>query len=478
VTKARRGGADGSDGVSGRTLHGVGPVAAVPPVPPVRTTGAVAAVGPEADTQPETVGTPTLVDAAVLTPVPEPPRAARGGDVRGRVIARSGRELLVRASDGDVRVNVRGTTMAQPGDLIEIRNKALQVVRAYVRGDYPTPETEMMRLEQGRRRNLVKRATAMAALRGFFTARGFLEVDTPVLVRSPGLEVHLAAVPGGSDGRGWLITSPEYQMKRLLAAGLEKIYTVCKCFRAGEEGGHHSSEFTMLEWYRGWAELAEIQRDTEELVAAVAMAVRGKPVVRVWGEGGQKREIDVTPPWPVMTVAEAMERFAGVRVRGDETAAELRREVVAAGIDVGTATAWDDVFFCAFVQKVDPALAMLDRPLFLVDWPVPLAALARRKPGNPAVAERFEAYVGGIELANAFGELTDPVEQRARFEDDLAHRGERGLPRYPVDEKLIAALEEGLPPSAGIALGVDRLVMLVSGAARIRDVLTFAADEL
>jgi lysyl-tRNA synthetase class 2 len=152
--------------------------------------------------------------------------------------------------------------------------------------------------------------------------------------------------------------------------------------------------------------------------------------------------------------------------------------VIAAGIDVGTATAWDDLFYCAFVAKVEPAIAALEEPLLLVDWPVRLAALARRSPANPQVVERFEAYVGGIELANAFGELTDPLEQRARFEDDLAARRERGLPTYPIDEKLLAALTEGLPPSAGVALGVDRLIMLVLGADHIRDVLAFTADEL
>jgi lysyl-tRNA synthetase class 2 len=262
-------------------------------------------------------------------------------------------------------------------------------------------------------------------------------------------------------------------MKRLLAAGFERIYEVCKCFRAGEDGVHHASEFTMLEWYRAWASLDEIEADTRALVAAVATAVNGAPVVRVGG-----RRIDVGGPWLRMTVAEAMQRWAGVAVSGDEPAEQLAAAVRAAGIELGAATAWDDVFFTAFVGRVEPAIAALDQPLLLVEWPVRLAALARRTRHDPAVVERFEAYVGGIELANAFGELTDPVEQLARFEDDLAARGDRGLPRYPLDEKLLAALEEGLPPCAGVALGVDRLMMLVCGAARIRDVLAFTAEEL
>ncbi|MBK9031947.1 MAG: EF-P lysine aminoacylase GenX [Myxococcales bacterium] len=310
----------------------------------------------------------------------------------------------------------------------------------------------------------------MAALREFFASRDFVEVDTPLVVPAPGLEVHLAAIPAGN---GFLITSPEYQMKRLLAGGMERIYQVCKCFRAGEDGAHHQPEFTMLEWYRAWDDLETVARDTEQLVAHVATAVNGRPQVKVGG-----RTIAVDGPWLRMTVAEAMYDHAGVLVRGDETVAELDAAVRAAGIDPGTATHWDDVFFSAFVARVEPALAAIDRPVLLADWPAPLAALARRKHGNPAVVERFEAYVGGIELANAFGELTDPIEQRARFEDDLGVRRARRLPQYPIDEKLLAALAEGLPPSAGIALGVDRLAMLVLGAASIRDVLAFASGEV
>jgi len=387
--------------------------------------------------------------------------------IRGRVIAKRDGVAVVRTVDGEVEVTSDGI---EPGDLVEGDVDGLRTVRAYRAGDYPGPETELVRLEP-RRRNLVRRAQAMRALRGFFDARAFVEVDTPLLVRAPALEVHLAAVPAGEGG--WLITSPEFQMKRLLAGGLDRIVQVCKCFRAGEHGVHHEREFTMVEWYRAWAGLDDILADTEALVAHVATAVRGEPVVEAGG-----RAIRVDGAWPRLTVAEAMERFAGVRVRGDEPVEELAAAVDGAGIDRGTATAWDDIFFAAFVARVEPALAAMDRPVFLIDWPVKLAALARRKPDHPSVVERFEAYIGGIELANAFGELTDPVEQRARFLDDLATRAARRLPRYPLDERLLAALSEGLPPCAGIALGIDRLVMLVLGAAHIRDVLAFTTDEL
>jgi elongation factor P--beta-lysine ligase len=169
---------------------------------------------------------------------------------------------------------------------------------------------------------------------------------------------------------------------------------------------------------------------------------------------------------------------ARVDVDGAEPAHELVTKIRAAGIAVADGTAWDDAFFAAFLDRVDPVLAALDHAIFLVDWPTPLAALARRKDGDPKTALRFEAYVGGIELANAFDELIDPTEQRARFADDQRIRAERGKPVYPLDEKLLAALAEGLPPSAGVALGFDRLVMLATGAGTIADVLTFVGTEL
>jgi lysyl-tRNA synthetase class 2 len=322
-----------------------------------------------------------------------------------------------------------------------------------------------MRLPRRRLDLLRERARVLASVRAFFADRDFLEVETPLLVPSPGLEIHLEAVAAGG---GYLITSPEYQMKRLLAGGLERIFQVCKCFRANERGAHHSSEFTMIEWYRAFDRLDSIIADTEQLVHAVC-----GDHAKVGG-----RLIDVKPPWRRLTVRDAMRTWANVDVAGDEPAAELVHKIRTAGIAVDDGTAWDDAFFAAFLERVDPQLAALDHAVILHDWPAPLAALARRKDGEPATALRFEAYVGGIELANAFDELVDAAEQRARFGDDLRIRAERGKAVYPLDEKLLAALAEGLPPSAGIALGFDRLVMLATGASTIGDVLTFTSDEL
>jgi elongation factor P--(R)-beta-lysine ligase len=315
------------------------------------------------------------------------------------------------------------------------------------------------------RRALEVRARVLATVRDFFAARGFLEVETPLLVPAPALEVHLDAIPAGD---GWLITSPEFQMKRLLAAGLPAIYQVCKCFRDHERGDHHAREFTMIEWYRANATLDAIRDDTEQLVH---LACGGAARVGA-------RLIDTTPPWPRMTVRDAMARWAGVAVDGAEPAGELEAKVRAAGIAVGPGgLAWDDAFFTAFVERVDPAIAALDRPLILEDWPAPLAALARRSPGDPKTALRFEAYVGGLELANAFDELCDPVEQRARFVADQELRAARGKPVYPLDERLLAELG-AMPPSAGIALGFDRLAMLAAGVPTIDRVQTFPASHL
>ncbi len=370
----------------------------------------------------------------------------------------------MRGERGDARVPAAPGW--RPGDLVDRR----ELARPFGAGEFPEPGTETARLPRSRLEFLQVRARALAALRAFFADRDFVEVETPLLVPSPGLEIHLDAVAAGG---GFLITSPEYQMKRLLAGGFERIYQVCKCFRGNERGPHHAGEFTMVEWYRAFAELDDIVRDTERLVAYVIESVTGSMTARL-GD----REIDVTPPWPRMSVREVMRRWASIELAGDESAAALVAKVRAIGIELADETAWDDAFFAAFLARVEPAIAALDRPLILEDWPAPLAALARRRADDPRIALRFEAYVGGLELGNAFGELTDPVEQRARFEEELRTRAARGRAQYPIDEKLLAALAEGLPPSAGIALGFDRLVMLATGASSIDQVLTFTAAEL
>jgi lysyl-tRNA synthetase class 2 len=311
----------------------------------------------------------------------------------------------------------------------------------------------------GRFWTLKRRSDLLRKIREFFWDRGFVEIEAPILVPSPGLELHLDAFAlEEKRANRYLITSPEYQMKRLLGAGAQRIFSLGKVFRRGEVGPLHNPEFTMLEWYRaneGWQAIAD---DVEALVG-------------------------IGRPWDRVTVGEACERFARVRIDGDEPLDALRDKIARAGHRVPQTGSWSDLFFTMFLDAVEPGLAR-ERPVILYDWPRPLCALAREKPGDPRVVERFEAYARSpadpgelIELCNGFGELIDPVEQRRRLESDLAERRARGLPEYPIDEKFLAALGQ-MPPSAGVALGVDRLAMLLFGAREIRDVLAFADDEL
>jgi lysyl-tRNA synthetase class 2 len=301
---------------------------------------------------------------------------------------------------------------------------------------------------------LHERARVCAEVRRFFDARGFLEVQTPVMVPSPGLDVHLDAfeVVGGDRGSArWLSTSPEYQMKRLLARGLTRIYQIAPCFRRGELGGRHNPEFTMLEWYRSAAGMADVMDDTEQLVAALTGGT-----VRIG-----KRLIDVTPPFERIPVCDAFARFAGWS----------QQETLAA------AASDEERYFRALVDRVEPALATASGAVFLVDYPASQASLARRKPEDSRLAERFELYVAGVEVCNGFGELVDPGEQRARLVENQDTRRRRGLPVYPIDERFLADLAR-VPPSGGNALGLDRLVALVCGTTEIADVLAFTADEV
>ncbi|MGO8998361.1 MAG: EF-P lysine aminoacylase EpmA [Polyangiaceae bacterium] len=299
---------------------------------------------------------------------------------------------------------------------------------------------------------LRERANVLALIRAFFAQRDFLEVETPLLVPSPGLDLHLEAFEVGTRSAArYLITSPEYQMKRLLGDGHSRIFQIAKCFRKGEQGQHHNPEFTMLEWYRANAGVEDVMKDTEELVA---MLSSGRVQL---GE----RTIDTRTPVERWTVCEAFERFADI---GEDETLDL-------------AANDEERYFQLMVESVEPGLAALDHAVFLVDYPASQASLARKRPDDPRVAERFELYVGGIELCNGFGELIDPVEQRARLDRDRAERTARGLPLYPIDEKFLDALKN-VPPSGGNALGVDRLVALVCGGTEIRKVMAFTVEEL
>ncbi len=292
------------------------------------------------------------------------------------------------------------------------------------------------------------RARIVAAVRAFFVDRGYVEVETPHLLPAPLPEAHIDPVP--AEG-GVLHPSPELAMKRLLARGWDRIFQVCRCWRAGERGRLHLPEFTMLEWYRVGATYEDLMAECEDLIPAVARAAGLGPGIRTAG-----RQVDLAPPWPRIPVDEAFRQWAGADPE----------EALARG-----------VFEELLVERVEPALAELGTPAFLYDYPLDQAALARRRPDRPDRAERFELYAGGLELANAFTELTDPAEQRARFETELALRRARGAWTGPLPEGFLADLAR-VPPCAGIALGVDRLVMLLTGADRIDRVVAFTPEEL
>jgi len=325
----------------------------------------------------------------------------------------------------------------------------------------------------GRRAALEARARVRRAVRAWFEGEGFLEVETPARVPAPGQEVHLDAIAAGADAvegdDRWLVTSPEYHMKRLAAAGYQRIVQIGKAFRGGERGPHHQSEFTIIEWYRAGAPLEALARDCEQLLREAARAVGRDPAALGLAAGFERT-----------TVRALLRRHAGIELSGDESAAELRAKAIAARAFAGApppeGAAWDDLFFQIFLDRVEPHLGR-GGPTFVFDWPAPLGALARRHPDDPRLVERFELYAAGLELANAFGELTDAVEQRARFSEESRLRAARGKAVYPVDENLLAALPQ-MPPTVGIALGFDRLVMLVLGVSDIREVVAFADDEV
>jgi lysyl-tRNA synthetase class 2 len=340
-----------------------------------------------------------------------------------------------------------------PGTLGDVHMLEVQVPAA----EFGAAGSEFAALQR-RAERLRARAELTRLVRGFFDARGFLEIETPLVVPSPGLDLHLDALPVHTrQGERYLITSPEYQMKRLLSGGLERIYQIAKCFRNDELGERHQPEFTMLEWYRGFAGVEDVMRDTEDLVAHVARrragaAPRDRAVLRT-----ARGDVDVTPPWLRLSVRDAFRRFCE--------------------LDVDAVVGDEERFYRLLVEQIEPQLGALGA-VFLHDYPASMASLARKKPDDERVAERFEAYVAGIELCNGFGELTDAAEQRARLLADQGARAARGLPVYPLDERFLAALEQGCPPSGGNALGLDRLVMLALGAEHIEDVIAIGASRL
>ena len=325
-----------------------------------------------------------------------------------------------------------------------------------------------------RRPFLLARNRVAAALRAWFAARDFVEAETPVLQASPGNEAHLEAFatelvgPDAAARRLYLHTSPEFAMKKLLAAGEPRLFTLARVFRNRERSGTHHPEFTMLEWYRAGAPYDVLMADCAGLLAAAAEAAGS----RLWHHRGRSCDPFAAPER--LTVAEAFARHAGLDLPATLRGGEPDRDALAAGalragLRVAEDDSWSDIFSRVLSARVEPRLG-LGRPTLLDRYPAPEAALARPSADDPATAERFELYCCGVELANGFGELTDAAEQRRRFVAAMAGRAARGQEAYPIDEDFLAALA-AMPEASGIALGFDRLVMLAAGAPRIEDVL-------
>jgi lysyl-tRNA synthetase class 2 len=308
-------------------------------------------------------------------------------------------------------------------------------------------------------------------LRNDFDVRGYLETDAPLLVPYPTLDSNVRSLRvdvAGTDGLPkpcYLHTSPEYAMKKLLAAGAERLVFLGKVFRDGETTALHNPEFTMLEWYRTGASIDDLLDETEDFILRLAEDRIGSPALPY-----RNRIVDLSPPWPRVRVADLFRETTGAELDPGSGPAGLRRLARELGVFFNPEDDWETMFMRIYMDKMEPGLGS-EKPVFLTDYPSCLAMNARLRPDDPRWAERCELFIGGLELANGYTELTEPAEQRRRFESDRdKKRMETGFD-FPVDRELLDAMEAGFPPCAGMALGVDRLVMLLLNRLDIADVL-------
>lgn len=310
--------------------------------------------------------------------------------------------------------------------------------------------------------NLLKRAAILAEIRRFFADRGVPEVETPAMSQATVTDVHLFPFetrfvgPGAAEGKTlYLMTSPEYHMKRLLAAGSGPIYQICRSFRNEEAGRHHNPEFTMLEWYRPHYDMYRLMDEVDDLLQQILECDSAEMLSY---QQAFIRHLDLDP-------------LAADKTQLREVAAKLGEADLAAAEEDR-----DTLLQLLFMLGVEPKIGE-EKPTFIYHFPASQASLAEISTEDRRVAERFEVYFKGIELANGFHELTDSREQRARFEQDNRRRAARQLPQQPIDNYLLAALEAGMPDSSGVALGIDRLVMLALNAESISDVMAFAVER-
>ncbi len=425
-------------------------------------------------------------------------RVADLGRAVGKKVTLAGRSLAIQADgftldDGSGVVRVLAPELPARFSIVEVAGAVetdadgAPVVRATggrelvpaLREPTAAKQWERFLLHPERRRLLADRARFLAETRTFFAKRGFVEVDTPALVAVPGAEPYLDPLPtrvtaaGRGGAPGYLITSPEYALKKLLVAGVERVFEISRCFRNGEPlGGLHNPEFLMLEWYRAYASYEEIMDDCEALLPALARAATGTTTIRARG-----MTVALGGKWERLSVTDAFRRYAAVDLERNLDADAFRKTLRLKGYRPRDDERYEDLFFRIFLNEIEPCLGRTV-PTILFDYPIRLASLAKRSERDPRFAERFEAYVAGVEIANAFTELNDPVEQEARLREELKLRKRLGKTVFGPDRDFLDALRTGMPPSGGIALGLDRLMMLLLGKERIEEVRLFPAAEI
>jgi EF-P lysine aminoacylase GenX len=336
---------------------------------------------------------------------------------------------------------------------------------------------EKMRSDKELKNKIILAGKITDLIRAFFKEQGFFEAQTPALVACAGQEPYLSPFKTdfldekNNKYRGFLITSPEYSLKKLLVGGFDKVFELARVFRQNESfGGTHNPEFTMLEWYRTNSDYNQIMKDTEGLVCFLAKKIKGSEIIFYQGQ-----KTDLTPPWPRLTVKDLFLKYAGIDLDKAKTPADFKNQVK--NKNYSKFDDWNDIFYLVFLNEIEPNLPK-DKPVFICDYPLPQASLAKTIRRGSWYAERFEVFIGGMELGNAFSELVDPKEQLARFEEEHILRKKLQKDDIPIDKDLLLALELGILPAGGIAVGLERLQMLLLDVKDINDILAFPARDL
>ena len=406
------------------------------------------------------------------------------GNYHGRVIEQSEKsnQIIVLIKDRLFRLIMEETVKLPMGSLISFKvnlDKKLEKIKIKNSTSNFEANGDIFRWikltkKPSRMEFLQTRHQIIHGIRKWFDQQNFIETETPLLVSAPSPEAQLFPV---KTEKGYLITSPEYQMKRLLVGGFDKIFQITRCFRDAENSPQHNPEFTMLEWYRTYQPLEKLMTDIEQFVLHLSDSVKSNLL---------SKKIPL-PPWPRKSVSALFKKHIGIKLDGSETSYELRKKAELSGHEklfhdlpdsskLTDSLAYEQTFFRLW-NYIQNRFSQ-STPVFVFDWPLPLASLARKNPMRKEFAERVELYVNCMELANGFAELTDPIEQRRRFEQDLKNRKSEGRETVSLDKKLLKSLEQGLPECSGMALGIDRLIMWLCGTDNIQDVICFTEDEV